>query len=112
LKKFGLPDADTAHIFLRQNTSGKESRRQQVMKTHEVLLLMGDNLSDFSSLFDKKGEEERTKYTDYFYQEFGNKFIVLPNPGYGDWESSIFKYNNNLTGLQKDSVIRAALKNY
>ena len=112
LKKFGLPDADTAHLLLKQTTSGKESRRQQVMKTHEIILLMGDNLSDFSSLFDKKGEEERTENTNLFYQEFGNKFIVLPNPGYGDWESSLFKYNNNLTGIQKDSVIRAALKTY
>ena len=112
LQKFGLPDADTNHIFLKQTTSGKESRRQLVMKDHDILLLMGDNLGDFSSLFDKKTEGERAKNADLLFNEFGNRFIVLPNPGYGDWESSLFNYNNNLTGHQKDSVIKSVLKTY
>ncbi|MCP9753372.1 5'-nucleotidase, lipoprotein e(P4) family [Ferruginibacter sp. HRS2-29] len=112
LQRFNLPNADTNHVIMRQGTSSKEARRQKVLQTHEIVLLMGDNLADFSSLFDKKTVEERKTNTDMSAADFGNRFIVFPNPDYGDWESSIFKYNYNLTPAQKDSVIRSVLKNY
>ena len=81
------------------------------MEHYQVLLLLGDNLGDFSDLFDKKTEAERTKNTNINSTEFGSRFIVLPNPGYGDWESSFFNYNH-FTGTQKDSIIRKTLKNF
>ncbi len=112
LQRFNLPDADEAHFFGKQNISSKELRRQQVMQGHEVILLMGDNLADLSSLYDKKTEEERRSNTDILAAEFGKKFIIFPNVNYGDWESSMYKYNYKLTQMQKDSVIRNALKNY
>ena len=112
LQRFNLPNADEAHLLTRQSASSKEVRRQQVMKNYEVLLLMGDNLADFSNLFDKKTEEERRMNTDLSAAEFGKKFIVFPNANYGDWESSLYKYNYKLTQVQKDSVIRSVLKGY
>lgn len=111
LKKFNLPDADTSHMLFKQSTSSKETRRRQVMEHYRVLLLLGDNLSDFSDMFDKKTEAERARNTNNNSTEFGNRFIVLPNPGYGDWESSFFNYNH-FTSAQKDSIIRKTLKNY
>lgn len=111
LKKFNLPNADDAHFFPRTNTSSKETRRQQIMQQYEVVLLMGDNLADFSSLFDKKSEAERRANTDISAAEFGNKYIILPNPNYGDWESSLYQYNFRLTQSQKDSVIKNVLIN-
>jgi 5'-nucleotidase (lipoprotein e(P4) family) len=113
LQKFNLPNADNEHLILRQpnTSSSKESRRLDALKNYNVLLLLGDNLADFSSLFDKKSEEERTQNVNNVAQEFGNRFIVLPNPVYGDWESSIYKYGR-LTQAQKDSVIRASVKGY
>ena len=82
------------------------------MQGHEVILLMGDNLADFSSLYDKKTEEERRLNTDILSAEFGKKFIVFPNVNYGDWESSLYNYNYKLTQGQKDSVLRSVLKSY
>lgn len=111
LLRFNFPNADNAHLLLRQNTSGKEPRRQQVMTEHDVVLLLGDNLSDFSSLFDKKLYTERLQVTQQQAGEFGNRFIVLPNPIYGDWELALYQYKQ-LTPLQKDSAIRQWLKNY
>ena len=70
---------------------------------------MGDNLGDFSFLFDKKNTEERMQNVNSIAAEFGNRFIVLPNPTYGDWESSLYNYNYSLTQAQKDSVIKASL---
>ena len=112
LQYFDLPNADESHLLTKQSASSKEGRRQQVMKNYEVLILMGDNLADFSSLFDKKTEEERKSSTDIFSGEFGKKFIVFPNVNYGDWESSLYKYNYKLTQMQKDSIIRSVLKGY
>lgn len=112
LQRFKLPFADSSHLLLRQFSSSKESRRQSVMANHEVILLMGDNLADFSSLFDKKTPAQRNASTDLIMPEFGKRFVVFPNPNYGDWESSLFNYNYSLTPGQKDSIVRDALKTY
>ena len=82
------------------------------MQTHDIVLLLGDNLGDFSVLFDKKSQEEREANTLAAANEFGKKFIVLPNAVYGDWESALFRYNRQLNAIQKDSVIKASLKTY
>jgi 5'-nucleotidase (lipoprotein e(P4) family) len=112
LQKFNLPNADNAHLITRQGVSSKETRRQQVATTNEVILLLGDNLADFSSMFDKKTLDERRQNTDQLSAEFGKKFIVIPNPVYGDWESALYKYSYTLTPAQKDSVIKSLLKGY
>lgn len=109
LKFFNMPNADSMHIMLRQNVSSKEIRRQQVNATHEIVLMLGDNLADFSILFDKKPANERMRNTNFSASDFGNRFIVLPNPVYGDWESVLYNYNK-YTLLQKDSVMRSVLK--
>jgi 5'-nucleotidase (lipoprotein e(P4) family) len=110
LQKFNFPDADNIHLLPKQSTSSKEIRRQQVMKDYNVVLLLGDNLGDFSDLFDKRSEEVRMDNTNKLASLFGSKFIVLPNPVYGDWESVLYRYNYNYTLRQKDSVIRSLLK--
>ena len=112
LKKFGFPNADTSHLFLREKSSGKDSRRVRVSKTHDIVMLIGDNLADFSSMFDKKSVGERSENVDKLRDEFGNIFIVIPNPVYGDWESALFKYEKELTQNQKDSIIKASLKGF
>jgi predicted secreted acid phosphatase len=65
-----------------------------------------------STLFDKKTETERANNVDTLAAEFGKKLIVFPNPNYGDWESSLFKYNYKLSQVQKDSVLKTVMKNY
>ena len=112
MQHYGFPFADNDHMIFKQSTSSKESRRQNVAVTHEIILLLGDNLADFSEAFDKKSTEERLHATQQLSAEFGRKFIILPNANYGDWESALFKYNFKLTPEQKDSVIKTCLKNY
>jgi 5'-nucleotidase (lipoprotein e(P4) family) len=114
LQNYNFPNADNAHLILRQpsTSSSKEQRRQQVLQTHNILMLLGDNLADFSVLYDKKTLDERNQTTQQLASEFGNRFIVLPNPVYGDWESALYRYNYGLTPAQKDSVLKATLKTY
>lgn len=110
LRNFGFPNSDEGHLLTKAGTSGKENRRQAVSKTHEIVLLLGDNLSDFSFIFDKKSVEDRFAAANSVAAEFGKKFIVLPNPVYGDWEQALTQYNYNLTPAQKDSTIKSWLK--
>jgi 5'-nucleotidase (lipoprotein e(P4) family) len=112
LKKFNFPNADDQHLLLMKNTSSKEGRKKSIAENHTIVLLLGDNMNDFSFLFEKKNSDERNKVADSFAADFGNRFIVLPNPVYGDWESSLYHYNYGLTAAEKDSVIKASLYTY
>lgn len=110
LQRYNLPNADEAHLITRQNVSSKETRRQSINSTHEIMLFLGDNLADFSALFDKKSADERLRNTNFSASDFGSRFIVLPNPVYGDWETSLYNYNYKLSRIQKDSIIRKEVK--
>ena len=52
-------------------------------------MLVGDNLSDFHVDFERKTVEERNASVDRMKDEFGHKYIMLPNPLYGDWERAL-----------------------
>ncbi len=112
LQKFNFPNADNAHLFLRENASSKETRRKNIQTSHAVVMLLGDNLADFSFLFDVKNSDERLQNVNAVSAEFGNRFIILPNFIYGDWESALYNFNYSLTQSQKDSVIKSTLVSY
>jgi len=107
LQQNGFPFADSTHIMLRTTTSDKKERRDKVKATHDILLFFGDNLGDFLSDFDHQSTKARTALTVDMLNDFGDDFIVLPNPTYGAWMSAMKK------GLPKsansDSVYRAKL---
>jgi 5'-nucleotidase (lipoprotein e(P4) family) len=113
LQKFGFPFADTAHVLLKTVTSGKELRRKKIAETYEIILLLGDNLSDFSSVFDNQGTARRNALVDSLKEDFGDRFIVFPNPMYGDWESKgIYEGRYDWSYQQLDSLRHANLKLY
>ncbi len=112
LQKLALPDADTAHMLFLNNTSSKEVRRQRVSAKHNIVMLLGDNLSDFTSAFEKKSINERFTQTDLVQSDWGRKFIVLPNSTYGDWESALYNNQKNLTTEQKAAMREQLLKGF
>ncbi|MDM1071706.1 5'-nucleotidase, lipoprotein e(P4) family [Empedobacter brevis] len=111
LEKYNYPLQSPQNLILRSKESSKEARRQNVAKDYDIVLLLGDSLTDFSTLFDNhKSEKERAAAVETLKAEFGKRFIVLPNVGYGDWESALFNYKYDLTQEQKDSMIYEAVK--
>lgn len=113
LQFYHFPFADDQHLILRKDSSSKEPRRLQVAATHDIVLLLGDNLTDFSSLFDSnKKTKERAATVQELAAEFGKKFIILPNANYGGWEEAIYGNSFYLTPAQKDSAIKNNLKGY
>jgi 5'-nucleotidase (lipoprotein e(P4) family) len=102
LQKLKLPNADKAHMLFVSNTSSKEARRQIVMEKYKVVMLLGDNLNDFTQLFEKKNIADRKVETDKVREEWGKKFIVLPNSTYGEWENAVYDYDRKLSPQQKE----------
>jgi len=112
LKKGQLPDADKEHLLFRSKESSKETRRQEVMRKYNVVMLMGDNLNDFTKDFEKGTIEARKAATDKVREEWGRKFIVLPNSIYGEWENALYNYGHGLSAHQRDSLRLKVLKSY
>lgn len=79
-------------------TSKKSSRREHISKTHRILLLIGDNLGDFT---DKKKDSLNNRDKEAFSKlnekNWGEKWIVLPNPLYGSWETSSYGFDYSLS---------------
>lgn len=102
LKRLGLAtDRIDERLHVRTNGRDKESRRELVRKKYNIAMLIGDNLADLSSDFWPKGydsEKDRdnldaqtaaVKYrlaaVERHKKRFGEDWIILPNPVYGDW---------------------------
>lgn len=77
------------NLLLMGDDWSKEERRLKVLRDYDIVLLVGDNLSDFHKMFDKIDAKKRVDLVNENRQLFGDKFIVLPNPLYGDWERSL-----------------------
>ena len=113
LKKAQAPNTTEEFIFLKKKGMNKEVRRQKVVVNYNVVMYLGDNLSDFSEVFDNQKTEKRNNLSDSLKREFGSKFIVLPNPMYGAWQTDgIYESNYNWSPAQKDSILRSSLKKY
>ncbi len=90
LQNEGFAYADADHILLKTTTSDKTARRAKVTATHNVILYVGDNMGDFDQSF-VMGEEGYSPNNVYRnVDKFGAKYLVLPNPMYGNWEHRIY----------------------
>lgn len=113
LKNHGLPNVDSNHVFLKTSTSEKQDRRNVVLRDYEVLLYLGDNLSDFMKDFDDINETDRNALTDKHSVDFGKKFIVFPNPMYGDWEKNgILEGDKHLDHVKANMIRYNKLKSF
>ncbi|PYT00454.1 MAG: 5'-nucleotidase, lipoprotein e(P4) family [Acidobacteria bacterium] len=108
-KCYGLNDVSAENVMLKTSESGKEARRSIVTAKYRVVMLVGDNLDDFTSAFEKKSVADRFGETDKAKDFWGSKFIVLPNAMYGTWENAIYEYQR-LTEAQKAEKRAAALE--
>lgn len=100
LKSVGFPDISAENVILRDKESTKEPRRLAIAQKYRTVILMGDNLNDFADVFERKSVQDRFAEVDKVKNLWGNKFIVLPNAMYGDWENALYEYQR-LTESQK-----------
>ncbi len=115
LRKLGFPDVSEQTLLVRTDAKspGKEPRRQSVSARYRIVLLMGDNLNDFAEVFESSlTVDSRMAAVEKNRRQFGTRFIVLPNPMYGDWENSIYDYHFKLTEEEKAAKRKSRLKTY
>jgi acid phosphatase len=92
LRSLGFPVAeDGSNLLLkgdpRAPQSDKTFRRQWIGREHRVLLMLGDNLGDFVGPVDAD-LQKRSGLVDAQRGWWGERWIMLPNPAYGSWESA------------------------
>jgi 5'-nucleotidase (lipoprotein e(P4) family) len=87
LKFAGLGDfTPGTDLFLRDGASGKDARRAAIATRYCVVAMAGDQLGDFSDLFNAMSSpSERRRIADRgaLADLWGNGWFVLPNPVYG-----------------------------
>ena len=114
MKALGFPQVDKKHMLLKTDKSDKMERFQQVMKDYDVVVFMGDNTGDLPIGSYHKSQKERNALVDAHKSEFGKRFIVLPNPTYGDWEPALDKSGNywKQTPAGKSEIRRKSLRTW
>lgn len=104
LKKYNFPNANPEHILLKTTTSDKTARREQVASKYNILVFVGDNLTDYSELFANRDKNLGKDLVQKYKDELLSNFVMLPNPMYGEWEKAIYDNNFSIsteTKLQK-----------
>lgn len=112
LERLGFPMADTLDVLLTEGErpgwdGTKVARREHVAEGHRILLLVGDNLGDFTdepqpgrwvrgeAVARPGGRPAREpRVGDRWW---GRRWIVVPNPVYGSWEDAASEGADELT---------------
>jgi 5'-nucleotidase (lipoprotein e(P4) family) len=110
LREVGFPVDDPAGLLLRQDTGDKRPRRKKVAAEHRILLLIGDNAADFAAAFYRADETKRLELVRQYRDYWGSRWIVIPNPAYGDWLDSLFGHEHDLPAREKTAIKYRHLK--
>jgi 5'-nucleotidase (lipoprotein e(P4) family) len=110
--KLGFAYVKPENFFLKEDKSGKEPRRELVSQKFDIVLLLGDNLNDLAECFENRGDDWGAAEVEKNKDIFGNRFIVFPNPMYGEWEKNIYGKQRITDEQIKFDLRRAAIKSY
>lgn len=112
LARHGFPQLLPERFLLRSTESSKADRRRHIEDRYTIVLLVGDNLNDFSELFERQSVSDRSATVDQLRNEFGKSYIIIPNPYYGDWENAVFGYRRGLSVDEKNRLRIEALRSF
>lgn len=97
LQALGLPFPDQDLLLLADGTGGsaKVKHRARMCRQYRILLLVGDNLNDFvdGSMTDPAARRALARQ---HAGRWGREWIILPNPMFGSWESSLYEFDYSL----------------
>ena len=97
IKSLGLPFDNDVDVLLMKNEKGwgsdKTSRRDLIRKDFRVIQIFGDQLDDFIPLTESaKSMNERKILIDKYADMWGEKWYMLINPMYGEWEEALYEH--------------------
>lgn len=113
LQKEIYPEIYSDDVFCKKEKpewgSSKVERRKEIGKKFRVLLLVGDDYNDFAYL-GKVSPEKRVEKSKEHETYWGEKWFIIPNPTYGNFDKSIWGYNYELNDSAKVSTKYKLLK--
>lgn len=89
--------------------SEKVERRELIASRHRVVLMVGDDMNDFIA-GGRTTSEGRVALARRYHSYWGTRWILLPNPVYGDWERSLYGFDPGLTREERLQRKREALE--
>ncbi|HEX7341960.1 MAG TPA: HAD family acid phosphatase [Rhodanobacteraceae bacterium] len=92
-----------------QHGTSKHCRRELIAKHYRVLVQVGDQMGDFLQLTGTTPHARRVELAPYLGW-VGQRWFVLPNPTYGNWESALFHGDYHLTPTQRRADKLRALR--
>ena len=109
IKNLGLPLDEDIDVLLMKNekgwTSDKTSRRDLIRKDFRVIHIFGDQLDDFIPLKDTATSiSSRKMLIDKYSDMWGQKWFMLINPMYGEWEEAIYEHCWSCFPVESDRV--------
>lgn len=111
LKKLGFPlNSGIETIIPKTDSSDKGARRKAIARNFRICLLIGDNAGDFFSGYTHAPVAVRDSLARAHHDLWGTRWIVLPNPMYGDWESALFDYDYSKSAALRNSEKAAHLR--
>ena len=109
IKALGLPFDSDVDVLLMKNekgwTSDKTSRRDLIKKDFRVIQIFGDQLDDFIPLEETATSvKSRKDLIDKYANMWGEKWFMIINPMYGEWEEAIYEHCWDCFPEQNDRI--------
>ena len=110
--KLGLPFDQSINPLMMKGEnswgSDKTSRRQLISEDYRIILMAGDQITDFISLEESAVSiQKRLELSNKYSEEWGTKWFMITNPMYGKWEGAIY---NNVYPSSQDKAKQLRLK--
>ena len=105
----GLPLDNDRDVLLMKNENGwgsdKTSRRDLIKKDYRVIQIFGDQLDDFIAL-EKTATTigKRKTLIDQHSSMWGEKWFMIINPMYGEWEEALYEHCWSCFPEQSDRI--------
>jgi len=109
LQSVGAPFVDEAHVTALRESSNKEIRQNEIMQSHNVVVMLGDNLNDFRRKYYVRGDiDGRIAAMEEDKHLFGMQYVMFPNPTDGHWLAAIFGESEPPASAENRETLRQA----
>lgn len=109
LQSVGAPFVDEAHVTALRESSNKEIRQNEIMQSHNVVVMLGDNLNDFRRKYYVRGDiDGRIAAMEEDKHLFGMQYVMFPNPTDGHWLAAIFGDSEPPASAENRDILRQA----
>lgn len=86
LEELEFPQVEEDNLLLLGDP--KQDRRDEIEEDYDLVMQLGDTLHDFDGQFADADLAEQQERVEENSDRFGDDWIVLPNPMYGEWEDA------------------------